>query len=494
MEEGEEEEKLESFLKWAAKLGISDCISKSPLSCLGHSLSVNFFPNAGGRGLAAARDLRKGELILRVPKAALMNSQTILMQNQKLYIAVQRYPSLSPTQILTIALLTEVGKGKNSSWFPYLKHLPRSYDILASFGQLETQALQVDDGTWAAEKAIGKAELEWKEAIPLMGELKLKHKLQTLKAWLWASATISSRTLHIPWDEAGCLCPVGDLFNYAAPGEELFNCEDLSTQGNSSVLPVNSSQTTDKSDAEEFDVNSVRLTDGGYEEDFGAYCFYARKSYRKGEQILLSYGTYTNLELLEHYGFILNENPNDKAFIPLAPDMYSWCSWSTDSLYIHQNGKPSFALLAAVRLWATPPNQRKSVSHLTFSGSQLSKENEVIVMKWIAEKCHVILKNFQTSIKEDNLLLCTIDNIRGFLAPMELEKLPSTLKSQIKALLDANGIPNVEIGANISLSSQSMERWKLAVQWRLNYKKILADCISYCIERIDNLSALSFEN
>lgn len=96
---------------------------------------------------------------------------------------------------------------------------------------------------------------------------------------------ISSRTLHIPWDEAGCLCPVGDLFNYAAPGEELFNCEDLSTQGNSSVLPISSSHTTDKSDAEEFDVNSVRLTDGGYEEDFGAYCFYARKSYRKGEQV-----------------------------------------------------------------------------------------------------------------------------------------------------------------------------------------------------------------
>lgn len=49
----------------------------------------------------------------------------------------------------------------------------------------------MDDATWAAEKAIGKAGLEWKEAIPLMGELKLKHKLQTLKAWLWASATVS---------------------------------------------------------------------------------------------------------------------------------------------------------------------------------------------------------------------------------------------------------------------------------------------------------------
>ncbi|KAL5811923.1 hypothetical protein ACOSQ3_026873 [Xanthoceras sorbifolium] len=34
-----------------------------------------------------------------------------------------------------------------------------------------------------------------------------------------SSAQVSSRTMHIAWDDAGCLCPGGDLFNYAAPGE-----------------------------------------------------------------------------------------------------------------------------------------------------------------------------------------------------------------------------------------------------------------------------------
>ena len=46
-------------------------------------------------------------------------------------------------QILTIALLNEVNKGKSSWWYPYLKQLPRSYDTLAGFGQFEIQALQV---------------------------------------------------------------------------------------------------------------------------------------------------------------------------------------------------------------------------------------------------------------------------------------------------------------------------------------------------------------
>jgi hypothetical protein len=69
--------------------------------------------------------------------------------------------------------------------------------------------------------------------------------------------------LHIPWDEAGCLCPVGDLFNYAAPGEETLG-----------------------SDEEQFDPHFQRLTDAGFDEAVAAYCFYARQDYKKGQQVL----------------------------------------------------------------------------------------------------------------------------------------------------------------------------------------------------------------
>ena len=39
--------------------------------------------------------------------------------------------------------------------------------------------------------------------------------------------------MHIPWDEAGCLCLVGDLFNYDAPGMEPSGIEDFELLGNS---------------------------------------------------------------------------------------------------------------------------------------------------------------------------------------------------------------------------------------------------------------------
>ena len=82
---------------------------------------------------------------------------------------------------------------------------------------------------------------------------------------------------------AGCLCPVGDLFNYAAPGEDL----NFKTQASSFVISscVEGGDSTDMLDSEQLDFHSGRLTDGGFEEDVSAYCFYARRHYKKGEQV-----------------------------------------------------------------------------------------------------------------------------------------------------------------------------------------------------------------
>jgi hypothetical protein len=82
---------------------------------------------------------------------------------------------------------------------------------------------------------------------------------------------VSSRTLHIAWDEAGCLCPVGDLFNDAALDDTSFEEDDIA--------------------------GAERLTDGGYE-DSNAYCLYARKNYKKGEQVCFYFFCQYNIILL----------------------------------------------------------------------------------------------------------------------------------------------------------------------------------------------------
>lgn len=187
------------------------------------------------------------------------------------------------------------------------------------------------------------------------------------------------------------------------------------------------------------------------------------------------------MELVEHYGFLLQENPNDKVFIPLEPAVYSSTSWSKESLYVHHNGKPSYALLAALRLWATPQNKRRSVGHLVHSGSQLSADNEIFIMKWLSKTCDAVLKNLPTSIEEDTLLLNAMDNSQDFSTFIEITKLMSS-RDEIHTCLEAHKMKDAHSFNDVILcrkARRSMDKWKLAVQWRLKYKEVLFDCISY---------------
>lgn len=145
---------LTTFLEWAAQLGVSDAPHHHPpstvsSSCLGHSLSISDFPEAGGyffllltlffsfptfflevsvwffncrRGLAAVRDLKKGEMILRVPKSVLMTVESVLEKDQKLAHCVQSHDYLSSTQVCVFSsliigfLITGIQKCLNLRW------------------------------------------------------------------------------------------------------------------------------------------------------------------------------------------------------------------------------------------------------------------------------------------------------------------------------------------------------------------------------------------
>jgi len=55
--------------------------------------------------------------------------------------------------------------------------------------------------------------------------------------------------------------------------------------------------------------------DGSFDASCGMYKLYARRSYARGEQVYLCYGRHSNLELLELYGFMLDENPHEEALL-----------------------------------------------------------------------------------------------------------------------------------------------------------------------------------
>jgi hypothetical protein len=80
---------------------------------------------------------------------------------------------------------------------------------------------------------------------------------------------IASRTLYVPWDEAGTLCPFGDFFNYACPG-----------------VSYDSPTSVEDEDSYGLEIRD-RLRDGGFEHERSEYCFYARQHYQEGQQVIV---------------------------------------------------------------------------------------------------------------------------------------------------------------------------------------------------------------
>lgn len=162
--------------------------------------------------------------------------------------------------------------------------------------------------------------------------------------------------------------------------------------------------------------------------------------------------------------------------------MYSLCSWPKDSLYISQDGKPSFALLSTLRLWETPVSKRRTVKHIAYSGHLISVENEVAVMEWTVKKCQEVLSSCWTLMDEDMQLLHIIDKIQD----CNGEEVTSSqaIRDEIGSFLAKNSVKSGVKKARL------ISRWRLAVEWRYRYKRILSDCITHCVKTLDNLSTL----
>lgn len=89
----------------------------------------------------------------------------------------------------------------------------------------------------------------------------------------------------------------------------------------------------------------------------------ARARYAPGDQVFLCYGRHTNLQLLQHYGFALPDNPHEEVPVPLtlldaqiskarrngseAAALNAMLPAS--DCFLHANGQPSWELVRALR-------------------------------------------------------------------------------------------------------------------------------------------------
>lgn len=116
----------------------------------------------------------------------------------------------------------------------------------------------------------------------------------------------------------------------------------------------------------------------------------------------MCYGLHTNLELLEHYGFLIDENPHDTVIIPVAHlGLKDVGRIVQKDIYALSDGSPSWEVLKHLRLASATPFERTRFGYLAVSGSRISNECENKTLEMWRAACAQTLSYKVKSLEED---------------------------------------------------------------------------------------------
>eukprot|EP00236_Picocystis_salinarum_P004697 CAMPEP_0113925918 /NCGR_PEP_ID=MMETSP1159-20121227/3468_1 /TAXON_ID=88271 /ORGANISM="Picocystis salinarum" /LENGTH=424 /DNA_ID=CAMNT_0000926257 /DNA_START=157 /DNA_END=1432 /DNA_ORIENTATION=+ /assembly_acc=CAM_ASM_000767 len=386
MEGTTEEENMDAMVEWGLERGIVMEGIRPAMVEQGH------------RGIVAQEKLGKSDLAL--PKTMLMSVETA-RSDPDIQI-IEEQAKLHSRQVLGLHLLKECTKGKHSPWFLYLQQLPRRYTLLAHFLPEECLELQDDHAVNLCRQCRDIERKNWKQVRPYLDQLISNVKLRSFQAWLWATATLDSRTMFIEDDSAGVLTPIGDLFNYAPPPSPYLRTpeEFLGFNDDTKEKAYKSSQE-----------NNAGY--GTYDAQSKQYHIITCSEYSKGDQIYLCYGKYTNLELLQFYGFMMEKNEHDQHSLS-SWDLRDYCECTnipsthlpSTNLAVLINGCPSWNLAVLLRAQGLKHSRIPgSALEILLSGAPVSKESDALAFKLYVEICRCKLRSYPTTIEEDRELL-----------------------------------------------------------------------------------------
>ncbi len=326
----------------------------------------------GWRGCVALEPVAAGAVLLSVPAHLLMTCVSARRADARFEDAAR---TLRPAALLALHLLHEAHKGAASRWHAYVRTLPRLYTDGGGFSGAEAAALQAPHAVAALEQLRDERRGDWAAARPLFDVFTLPAKLRSFAAWSWAASAVSSRTVTVPndgvtgGDEAGALAPVGDLLNHSSRDD------------------------------------GTSCGAGSFDAAAQAYCFRAQCSTPAGQQVFVSYGEHSNLELLLHYGFVMPSNAHDVAQLPRSPHFDSVALDDSELHVVCADGAPSWRLLAALRLAAAPPALRKHHGHAAASGCMLDLASEAAAFSRLRKALAAALAALPTTVEEDAALL-----------------------------------------------------------------------------------------
>jgi len=272
------------------------------------------------RGMVALSDIQGGEIFINLPRSAALVVDPLEKCPCSDFVEPGYYKMCPWYVKMAILLLFEQSKGSSSRIYGYIEQLPESIDTPVRWNEKELDELQNP----GFKRSIMKQKEDWSKLYQEF-QKNSKGTIKTYEEFLWALENVRSRSFSGPY--AGS--PIKDRVTmalllaaggagYAAfshiPLESLLNAGISVACFNLLYDLVLSSRLKWYAMCPIIDslnhsgvVNSVIE----YEYFKDTFVVSTDTAYTKGSQIFISYGEKTNEQLLQYYGFILDDNPHD---------------------------------------------------------------------------------------------------------------------------------------------------------------------------------------
>ncbi|WZN60056.1 SET domain-containing protein [Chloropicon roscoffensis] len=363
----------------------------------------------GGRGIVATERVPPNTALCEIPERLILTARRS---------SVKRL-GLSSLDVLAVELLIQRKRGDTN---PYLSSLPTTYTNLHHWSARAAAELQCQDFIKHHGRLRDQALQDWKAVTETGGRAWCNCNFED---YLWARSTILSRSVYIPGpgNEAGGLVPVGDMFNYAPPAgpdPPLPPCFLDYYLRDEAEAKVDGQEAKRRKRGSESTYFAGVSGSGAYDEKSGCFIFRSgQRGYEAGEQIFVTYGMYTNRSLLEIYGFLLEDNPQDSVNLASVIDGDVLDGAAVAKLgscfEVYQDGFPSWDLLCLVRWKAACLSHRggKREARRIQTGCPCTLDLEAEAIEYLQEICSERLRRYGTSASQDEVTLSGLGGKEG---------------------------------------------------------------------------------
>ncbi|CAL1381147.1 unnamed protein product [Linum trigynum] len=418
----------------------------------------------GGVSVKAVRDLREGEAVAAIPKAACLT-----VKNSGASELIES-ADLGGFLGLSVALMYEKGLGESSPWAGYLQLLPESecIPLLWTLDEVD-RLLQGTELHKTVKEDKGLVLEDWKENIlPLVHQLpsNVNAKCFGVEQYFAAKSLVSSRAFEIDDYHGHGMVPLADLFNHKTGAEDVHFTsvpsshsdddddddddaeEEEEEEEDSSISDLLNENKVDEEPSSELEGSAISLDDPMVLEMIMV------KDVQLGAEIFNTYGLVGNAALLHRYGFAEPDNQFDIVNIDLELVLqwstslftgrysrarlslwrnldYSGCvSGESEYFEVSNDGEPQIELLVLLYIMLLPEEAYLRLDILV-STTATSKEDPISM--YLSEKCS-ITQDKRSEISRDLLLTESVCEALLWLADKRDSLYNKSMKDDIEAL------------------------------------------------------------